>query len=85
LIAGLEPLCKKEDDRQEIIENLERVLKQADLVKFAKSKPLILKSLMIEINSKVILTLDNSIPVEVEQEDLLLNEAQERQSKFKFN
>jgi hypothetical protein len=25
---------------QEIIENLERVLKQADLVKFAKSKPL---------------------------------------------
>jgi hypothetical protein len=77
---------KKEDDRQgNYFENLERVLKQADLVKFAKSKPLILKLLMIEINSKVILTLDNSIPVEVEQEDLLLNEAQERQSKFKFN
>jgi hypothetical protein len=57
----------------ETIENLERVLKQADLVKFAKSKPLDLKP-RIETKSETILTLDNAIPVEVpEEEDTLLN------------
>jgi hypothetical protein len=80
LIAGLKAASvkKKMILSQEIIENLERVLKQADLVKFAKSKPL-----NFEITEdrnkiqKVILTLDNSIPIEIEvEEDMLLNEAQ---------
>ncbi|SEP13756.1 hypothetical protein SAMN05444671_2986 [Flavobacterium sp. CF108] len=65
----------------ETVENLERVLRQADLVKFAKSKPL-----EFEITDdrnkiqKVILTLDNAIPTEVpaEEEDQLLNEAQKQ-------
>ena len=65
----------------ETVENLERVLRQADLVKFAKSKPL-----EFEITEdrnkiqKVILTLDNAIPTEVpaEEEDQLLNEAQKQ-------
>lgn len=69
----------------ETVENLERVLRQADLVKFAKSKPL-----EFEITDdrnkiqKVILTLDNAIPTEVpaEEEDQLLNEAQ-RQKQIK--
>ncbi|MES2545251.1 MAG: hypothetical protein V4548_10225 [Bacteroidota bacterium] len=62
----------------EILENLERVLKQADLVKFAKSKPLDFE--ITEDRNKIekaILTLDNSIPIEVEAiEENLLNEAQ---------
>ncbi|MEC5164578.1 RNase H-fold protein (predicted Holliday junction resolvase) [Flavobacterium sp. PL11] len=71
---------KKMTLSQEIIENLERVLKQADLVKFAKSKPLDFE-ITEDRNKiqKVILTLDNSIPVEVEvEEDTLLNEAQKQ-------
>lgn len=80
LIAGLRAASvkKKMTLSKEIIENLERVLKQADLVKFAKSKPLDFE-ITDDRNKiqKVILTLDNSIPVEVEiEEDLLLNEAQ---------
>lgn len=61
----------------ETLENLEKVLKQADLVKFAKSKPL-----DFEISEdkkkieKTILTLDKSIPEVVEEEDDILNEAQ---------
>jgi len=41
LIEGIKvaSLKKKMALSQETIENLERVLKQADLVKFAKSKP----------------------------------------------
>ena len=69
---------KKMTLSQETIENLERVLKQADLVKFAKSKPLDFE-ITEDRNKiqKVILTLDKAIPVEVpEEEDLLLNEAQ---------
>ncbi|WP_343695893.1 hypothetical protein [Flavobacterium sp.] len=63
----------------ETVENLERVLRQADLVKFAKSKPLDFE--ITEDRNKiqrVILTLDNAIPTEVstEEEDQLLNEAQ---------
>ncbi|WP_343615302.1 hypothetical protein [Flavobacterium sp.] len=63
----------------ETVENLERVLRQADLVKFAKSKPLEFE--ITEDRNKiqrVILTLDNAIPTEVtaEEEDQLLNEAQ---------
>lgn len=80
LILGLRAASvkKKMTLSQEIIENLERVLKQADLVKFAKSKPLDFE-ITDDRNKiqKVILTLDNSIPVEVpEEEDMLLNESQ---------
>ncbi|MBF4517274.1 hypothetical protein IRZ71_12995 [Flavobacterium sp. ANB] len=69
----------------ETVENLERVLRQADLVKFAKSKPLDFE--ITEDRNKiqrVILTLDNAIPTEVpeEEEDQLLNEAQ-RQKQIK--
>lgn len=69
---------KKMTLSQETIENLERVLKQADLVKFAKSKPMDFE--ITEDRNKIqkaILTLDKAIPVDVpEEEDLLLNEAQ---------
>ncbi|WP_026979044.1 BatD family protein [Flavobacterium tegetincola] len=61
----------------EILENLERVLKQADLVKFAKSKPLDFE--IAEDKKKIektILTLDNAIPEVVEDEGDILNEAQ---------
>jgi len=70
-------LKKKMAVSQETLENLERVLKQADLVKFAKSKPL-----DFEISEdkrkieKAILTLDNAIPEGVVEEDDILNEAQ---------
>ncbi|MFM2369833.1 MAG: hypothetical protein RL619_2146 [Bacteroidota bacterium] len=80
LIQGLRAASvkKKMTLSQEIIENLERVLKQADLVKFAKSKPLDFE--ITEDRNKIqkaILTLDNSIPIEVPvEEDTLLNEAQ---------
>jgi len=70
----------------ETVENLERVLRQADLVKFAKSKPLDFE-ITDDRNKiqKVILTLDNAIPTEVpeEIEDQLLNEAQ-RQKQIKL-
>ena len=80
LISGLRAasLKKKMTLTPETIENLERVLKQADLVKFAKSKPLDFE--ITEDKNKiqrVILTLDDAIPVEVEvEEDTILNEAQ---------
>ena len=54
----------------ETLENLERVLKQADLVKFAKSRPLDFE--IAEDKNKIekaILTLDKSIPIEVEPEE----------------
>ncbi|PWA11462.1 phenylalanine--tRNA ligase subunit alpha [Flavobacterium laiguense] len=82
LIAGLKAasLKKKMKLSQETIENLFTVLKQADLVKFAKSKPL-----EFEITEdrnriqKTILTLDEAIPVEVPiEEDTILNEAQKQ-------
>ncbi|MBC5839442.1 hypothetical protein [Flavobacterium muglaense] len=82
LIAGLRAASvkKKMTVTQETIENLERVLKQADLVKFAKSKPVEYE--ITEDRNKIqkaILTLDNAIPVEVEiEEDTLLNEAQKQ-------
>jgi hypothetical protein len=80
LIAGLRAASvkKKMTLTPETIVNLERVLKQADLVKFAKSKPLEYE--ITEDKNKIqkaILTLDSSIPVEVQdEEDILLNEAQ---------
>jgi hypothetical protein len=80
LIEGLRSasLKKKMALSPETIENLERVLKQADLVKFAKSKPLDFE--ITEDRKKIertIVTLDKSIPVVVEdQEEMLLNELQ---------
>ncbi len=64
----------------ETIQNLERVLKQADLVKFAKSKPLDFEITEDKTKiEKVIVTLDKSIPIEVEEQDQdLLNEEQRR-------
>jgi len=77
-------LKKKLGLTPETIENLEKVLKQADLVKFAKSKPLDFE--ITEDRKKIeksIITLDKSIPVVVETEDdLLLNEMQ-RQEQLK--
>lgn len=80
LIEGLRKasLKKKMKISPEILENLERVLKQADLVKFAKSKPLDFE--IAEDKKKIektILTIDNAIPQIVEEdEDDILNEAQ---------
>ncbi|CAM2848865.1 BatD family protein [Flavobacterium frigoris] len=82
LIIGLRAASvkKKMTLSQETIENLERVLKQADLVKFAKSKPVEYE--ITEDRNKIqkaILTLDSAIPVEIEiEEDSLLNEAQKQ-------
>ncbi len=87
LIDGLRIASQKKKMKlsQETIENLERVLKQADLVKFAKSKPLDFE--ITEDRNKIektIITLDKSIPVVVEnQEELLLNELQ-RQEQLKL-
>jgi hypothetical protein len=82
LIAGLKAasLKKKMKLSQETIENLFAVLKQADLVKFAKSKPLEFE--ITEDRNRIqrtILTLDEAIPVEVAiEEDTILNEAQKQ-------
>ena len=83
LIQGIRTASvkKKMTLTPETVENLERVLRQADLVKFAKSKPLDFE--ITEDRNKiqrVILTLDNAIPTEVpaEEEDQLLNEAQKQ-------
>ncbi|MBC7606208.1 MAG: hypothetical protein H7199_04530 [Burkholderiales bacterium] len=87
LIDGLRraSLQKKMALSQETIENLEKVLKQADLVKFAKSKPLDYE--ITEDRKKIersIITLDKSIPILVEsQDDMLLNEMQ-RQNQLKI-
>ncbi|WP_166921175.1 protein BatD [Flavobacterium poyangense] len=86
LIQGIRTAStkKKMTLTPETVENLERVLRQADLVKFAKSKPLDFE-ITEDRNKiqKVILTLDNAIPTEVPEEDELLNEAQ-RQKQIKL-
>jgi hypothetical protein len=80
LIEGLKQasLKKKMKHSKETIENLFTVLKQADLVKFAKSKPLDFE--ITEDRKKIeraIVTLDKAIPVVVEKEDeSVLNEMQ---------
>ena len=61
---------KKMTVSTDTLENLERVLKQADLVKFAKSRPVDFE--IAEDKNKIekaILTLDKSIPIEVEPEE----------------
>ncbi|WPO79839.1 hypothetical protein [Flavobacterium sp. KACC 22761] len=87
LIAAIKTAStkKKMTLTPETVENLERVLRQADLVKFAKSKPLDFE-ITEDRNKiqKVILTLDNAIPTEIpSEEDELLNEAQ-RQKQIKL-
>lgn len=83
LIEGLRKasMKKKMALTQETIENLERVLKQADLVKFAKSKPLDFE--ITEDRQKIersIVILDKSIPtVVVDEEESLLNEMQRQE------
>jgi hypothetical protein len=83
LIEGLRKasLKKKMKLSQETIENLERVLMQADLVKFAKSKPLDFE--ITEDRKKIesaIVILDKSIPIVVEEkEESLLNEMQRQE------
>lgn len=77
-------LKKKMELSKGTIDNLFTVLKQADLVKFAKSKPLDFE--ITEDRKKIeraIVTLDKSIPVVVEtDDDMLLNEMQ-RQEQLK--
>jgi hypothetical protein len=86
LIEGLKMASKKKKMKlsQETIDNLFVVLKQADLVKFAKSKPMDFE--ITEDRKKIeraIVTLDKAIPVVVENEDeMLLNEMQ-RQEQLK--
>lgn len=86
LIQGLKiaSLKKKMNLSKETIDNLFVVLKQADLVKFAKSKPLDFE--ITEDRKKIeraIVTLDKSIPVVVEtDDDSILNEMQ-RQEQLK--
>ena len=83
LIEGLRKASLKKNMKlsQETIENLERVLKQADLVKFAKSKPLDFE--ITEDRKKIesaIVILDKSIPIVVEEkEESLLNEMQRQE------
>jgi len=86
LIEGLKVASQKKKMKlsKETIENLFMVLKQADLVKFAKSKPMDFE--ITEDRKKIeraIVTLDKAIPVVVESEDeMLLNEMQ-RQEQLK--
>lgn len=74
LILGLQNAAKKKKLKlsNETVENLEKVLKQADLVKFAKSIPL---DFEIEEDKKrisnSIVTIHKSIPEEIEQTDEL--------------
>jgi hypothetical protein len=83
LIAALQNASKqkKMELTAETIENLERVLKQADLVKFAKSKPLDFE--ITEDRKKIekaIVTLDSAIPtIEENEEESALNELQRQQ------
>ncbi|MEO0044929.1 MAG: hypothetical protein RL705_120 [Bacteroidota bacterium] len=74
LIEGLRRAAKQQKLKlsNETVENLEKVLKQADLVKFAKVKPL---DFEIEEDKKrisnSIVTIHKSIPVIVEEDDEL--------------
>ena len=86
LIEGLKVASQKKKMKlsKETIDNLFVVLKQADLVKFAKSKPLDFE--ITEDRKKIeraIVTLDKAIPIVVENADeMLLNEMQ-RQEQLK--
>jgi flagellar basal body-associated protein FliL len=87
LIEALKQASKKKKMKlsQEAIQNLEGVLKQADLVKFAKVKPLDYE--ITDDRAKIeksIIVIDTSIPKVVENEEAeLLNELQ-RQNQIKI-
>jgi hypothetical protein len=86
LIQGLRAasIRKKMTLSQEILDNLERVLQQADLVKFAKSKPLDYE--IAEDKNKIekaIVVLDRSIPVEIAEDDTAKWEEMKRLQKLK--
>ncbi len=67
---------KKLSLTEETIKNLEKVLKQADLVKFAKSKPLEFEIADDKIKiEKTIFKIHQSIPEEIEEDELEDNEA----------
>jgi hypothetical protein len=76
---------KKMKLSQETILNLESVLKQADLVKFAKSKPL---DFEIEADKtkiqKTIVILDKAIPIVIENDELAQFTEAQRQEKIKL-
>ena len=83
VIAGLRSAAvrKKMKISKETVENLERVLRQADLVKFAKSKPLEFE--IAEDRNKIektIFTLHKAIPeVEEEEDESLILDAKRRE------
>lgn len=87
LIEGLRNAAKQKKLKlsSETVENLEKVLKQADLVKFAKVKPL---DFEIEEDKKrisnSIVTIHNSIPEIVEEDDelTLWNEQQKEKARL---
>ena len=83
VIAGLRSATvrKKMKVSKETVENLERVLRQADLVKFAKSKPLEFE--IAEDRNKIektIFTLHKAIPeIEEEEDESLILDAKRRE------
>ncbi|MEC4050143.1 FeoB-associated Cys-rich membrane protein [Flavobacterium sp. SUN046] len=87
LVIGLRKVAKQKKLKlsTEILENLEKVLKQADLVKFAKVTPL---DYEIEEDKKrianSIITLHKSIPVVEEETDELAAWNQEQQEKARL-
>jgi Ca2+/Na+ antiporter len=87
VIAGLRSAAvrKKMKISKETVENLERVLRQADLVKFAKSKPLEFE--IAEDRSKIektIFTLHKAIPeIEEEEDETLILDAKRREMLLK--
>lgn len=61
---------KKMGIRQETMETFEKILKNADLVKFAKSKPMDFEITEDRKNiEKIILTIDKALPKEIEEDD----------------
>jgi hypothetical protein len=86
LIEGLKLASQKKKMKlsKETIDNLLVVLKQADLVKFAKSKPLDFE--ITEDRKKIekaIVTLDKAIPKIVEVDDVMLLNEMQRQEQLK--
>ncbi|MCG2612293.1 DUF4381 domain-containing protein [Flavobacterium sp. SM15] len=75
-------LKKKMGIRQETMEVFEKILKNADLVKFAKSKPLDFEIAEDRKNiESIILTIDKALPKEVEEE--LIPDAVKQQEEAK--
>lgn len=86
LITALRIAASKKNMKlsPEIVENLEAVLRQADLVKFAKSKPLDFE--IAEDRKKIetaIVKIDSAIPEEVEEEDTSALDEKARRDKLR--